>query len=237
MAVSLLKTFVVASSLSLVLVGCGGGDGGSDSATSSTTSSSSTMTTTVSSTSSTSTTTQLSGTLSIVDSSGVEGLDVKCGSNELTTSEYGTFECTSYPVSAYLGDFKIGEVKEATIDNTIYTQDLLNVTRGATAHSEVTKISMILQSLDEDAQPLNGVTLKEDTLSLLSAHLSSDTNIAKLSFEDVEYIIEDVIKTRLSQNADSKLKAVDAITAQSNLTTKTASAPALTYTQRSVGRI
>ena len=173
-----------------------------------------------------------SGTLNVSDSSSIKGLTVTCASIEPRIFSDGSFECSDFPISVYIGEFKIGELQNTTFDNTFYTQDLLGVPRGATAHSEVTKISMILQSLDEDAQPLNGITLTEQSLSLLSAHLSSTTDLTVLSFEDIDSIIEEVITARLNQDPGSQLRAVDYITAQSNLTTKIAELPALTYVQR-----
>ena len=173
-----------------------------------------------------------SGTLNVSDSSSIKGLTVTCASIEPRIFSDGSFECSNFPISFYIGEFKIGEVQNTTIDNTFYTQDLLDIPRGATAHSEVTKISMILQSLDEDAQPFNGITLTDESLSLLSAHLSSTSDLTVLSFEDIDSIIEEVITARLNQDPGSQLRAVDYITAQSNLTTKIAELPALTYVQR-----
>ncbi len=228
----------VALSSILLLNACGGGGGDSGSSASSsapatTTPSSpavSTPTTTVKSTTTTPT------NLTITDSSGVSGLKVKCGSKNLTTNAAGGVDCTT-SISVYLGNFKLGEVKNIPADGYIFTQDILGVTRGAIANPEVTKVSMILQSLDEDAQALNGITLNAETLDLLGSHLSYSTKLTELSFEDVEYIINDVIETKKSQDENSKLNAVNYNTAQSNLATATAGAPALTYTQRSVGRI
>ncbi len=215
----------------LFLSACGGGESDSSSSTSTTNDATSATTPTTPTSAS-----LQSGSLSIVDAGGVEGLKVSCGTKELVTKAAGSLECSDSPIKIYLGDFKMGEIKSVPIDNAIYTQDILGVSRGAIAHPEVTKISMMLQSFDEDATPLNGITLAGDTLSLLSAHLSYDTKLTDLSFEDVNYIIEDVISTRLSQDETSKLLAVDYNTAQSNLTTKTAAAPALSYTQRASGR-
>jgi len=214
----------------LVLSACGGGGGGSSSSSSSTTAAPSSVTTPVTSV------VAKSGTVSIVDASAIEGLRVECGSEELYTGEEGEVVCDTFPLSVYLGEFKLGEVETLPLDNSLYTQDLLGVSRGATAYPEVTKISMLVQSLDEDANPLNGITLADDTLALLGSHLSYTTILSELSFDDISYIVEDVIATRLTQNENSKLKAVDYNTAQSNLTTKTAAAPALSYTQRAAGR-
>jgi len=208
--------------LLLTITGCGDGGSGGEGNSSPTSTSTSSV--------------SASDSLSVVDSSGIEGLKIICGTKEVSTGINGNFECTSLPIEVYLTDFKIGEVKSIPLDKTLYIQDILGVSRGAIADQDVMKISMILQSLDEDASPLNGITLTNDTLSLLSSHLSYDTNLTKLSLEDVNSIIEDVIASRLSEDKTSKLVAVDYNTAQSNLIIKTASAPAVSYAQRSAGR-
>lgn len=212
---TLLLTFL--TFLLLTISGCGGGSSGESNSSSTTNDSS-------------------SSSLSVVNSSGIEGLKIICAAKEVSTEIDGSFECNSLPIEVYIRDFKIGEVKNIPLDYTLYTQDILNVSRGAIADQDVMKISMILQSLDEDASPLNGITLTDDTLSLLSLHLSYDTNLSELTFEDINDIIKDVIASRLAEDKSAKLRAVDYNTAQSNLTIKTASAPALPYAQRSVGR-
>ena len=214
----------------LLFTACGGG---SDSAN--TTSSSSSLT-------STSTTNTLvssviqSGSLVVVDAGVVVGLSAKCSSINVPTVSDGSFRCSTTPIAIYLGDFKLGEVDTIPSDNSLFIQDLVGVSRAATSHPDVTKLSMILQSLDDDAQPLNGITLAQDTLSLLSSNLSSHGTLNTLTFEEVEQIINDVISTRLAQDEDSKLVAVDKITAHSNLTITTAGIPSPTYIQRAPGR-
>ena len=168
----------------------------------------------------------------LMDSAGINGLKVKCGELEMMSVLGGGIECSSVPISAYLGEFKIGEVSQLPTDGLIFTQDLLNVTRGAIAHSEVTKISMILQSLDEDAEPLNGIALSSKSLDLLYSHLNASSNLESLSIEDIDFIINEIIASRLAEDSSSKLKAVDFNTAQSNLATSVAKLPALTYEER-----
>ena len=174
----------------------------------------------------------ISPNIFLMDSAGINGLKVKCGELEMMSVLGGGIECSSVPISAYLGEFKIGEVSQLPTDGLIFTQDLLNVTRGAIAHSEVTKISMILQSLDEDAEPLNGIALSSKSLDLLYSHLNASSNLESLSIEDIDFIINEIIASRLAEDSSSKLKAVDFNTAQSNLATSVAKLPALTYEER-----
>jgi len=236
---TLIKTFILSSALSLLLVGCGGGGGGSTSSTSSAvTTPSNTIVAASIAPSNTGVSANVlpSGSLVVQDAGFVSGLRIECNNNEVTPATNGSFVCDAAPIAVYLGDFKIGEVREIPSDGFLYTQDLIGVSRGATSYPDVTKISMILQSLDDDAQPLNGITLKQDTLSLLSEHLSYSTKLNELSFDDVNNLIKDVIARRAEQDKNSRLKAVNSMTAQSNLTTAVAAAPAKSYTQRSLRR-
>ncbi len=231
-------TFILLSSL--LLSGCGGGGGDSASepaSTPSTTSSVQKTTTVTTSSTSSSSSTVLSRTGSIVDASGIEGLRVKCGTQETLSTTDGLFSCTNFPMDVYLGDFKLGSVQKLPLDKMVYTQDLLNIARGATTHPSATKISMLLQSLDSDSQVSNGIKISSDTLSIVNSYLSAYSKIEDISFEDLEYLIEDVVRESQTQNANSNLAFVNSSTAQNNLTTMTAQTAPLTYEQRSIGRI
>lgn len=213
--------------LMLLFNGCGGGES-SDSSTKVATTISPTVQTSISSS---------SEKPFILDAGPISGLKVICGLTELETDANGSTRCEGTPFSIYLGDFKVGDINSIPVDGLIYTQDLLHITRAALAYPEVTKLSMILQSLDEDAEPLNGITLDSKVLDLLGSHLNSSTILADLTFDNVESIIEDIIQTALTQNVNSQLKAVSYDTAQSNLAASISIAPALTYEQRESGGI
>ncbi len=231
-------TFILTSTL--LFSGCGGGGGGSSASTAPTSSSSTSTTQTTSSTStqtSTPSTLVVSRTGLLVDASGIEGLRVVCGREESLSSKDGAFNCSKFPMSVFLGEFKLGEISELPVDKTIYTQDLLNIARGATTHPEVSKISMLLQSLDSDAVATNGLTITPEVVALLNSHLSSYSKLEDISFEDLEYIIEDVVRESQTQNSTSNLQAYTKRSAQNNLTSRTAQTPALTYEQRAIGRI
>ena len=178
-----------------------------------------------------------SGNLILMDAGAISGLKVMCNLTELVTGSDGFIECEETPITAYLGEFKVGDVDGVPIDGLIYVQDLLHLTRTDIAHPEVTKLSMILQSLDKDADPLNGITLDSNVLDLLSSHLNAYTVLESLTFVNVASSIDEIIQAALSQDSTSKLKAVSYDTAQSNLATSVANAPALTYEQRVDGGI
>ena len=233
-----IKKIVLVVTSSLLLGGCGGGGGGgsSDTAPSSSPSATPTTKTTVSTpTSNTSYASSASAT--IVDASGVKGLKVVCNSKKVSTSQNGAFECTHFPIDIYLGSFKLGSVAQLPQNKIIYTQDIVGVARGATTNPTVTKISMLLQSLDNDANPSNGIELKQSSLDILNNYLPSNTTLGSVSFEDLTYMIEDTLRDIKTQDDASRLKLVDSTTAQYNLTAEVAKAPAVTSQQRSIGRI
>jgi hypothetical protein len=197
---------IIISTLMILLSACGGGE--SDG---SFTSSSTQTAISVSSTN-----------ITLMDAGAISGLKVMCGSTELVTDASGVVECQETPITVYLGEFKLGDVNSIPVDRLIYMQELLHLTRGEIAYPEVAKLSMILQSLDKDAYPLNGITLDSNVIDLLGSYLNASTILEDLSFDDVENIINDVIQAALSQDSSSKLQAVDYHTAQSNLATSVA---------------
>ena len=158
----------------------------------------------------------------IVDASGVTGLRVVCGAQESYSVADGAFECNQFPMSVYAGTFKLGEIAELPASGMVFTQDLVGVILGATTYPEVSKISMILQSLDEDANVENGIVLTSKSIEILNKYLSTDSILEEIAFEEIAIIIEDVIKSRLEQKSTVLLRAVDRATAQSNLTEMTA---------------
>jgi hypothetical protein len=170
----------------------------------------------------------------ILDAHGVQGLKVSCDGVDSFTKANGTFICKKFPMSVYLGEFKIGEIAELPLDKVVYTQDLLHIPRGATTHPDVTKMSLLLQSLDEDGYPLNGITLTEGTFSLLNSHLSQNDVLANIALEDIQYFIEDVITIKRERDPNALLQKVSVETAQDNLTHMVATSPALTYQTRSL---
>lgn len=168
----------------------------------------------------------------IVDAGPVEGLRVVCGSLEIITDSKGFFECEEFPMSVYLGEYKLGTVAKLPLSKIVFTQDILGVALGATTHSEVTKVSMILQSLDNNASPTEGISLTQDTLDTLNTYLSTDEPLEDISQRSLGRIIKNTIKDMQEYDENSQLTAVSKEEAQNNLTTMTSQAPTLTYEQR-----
>ena len=163
----------------------------------------------------------------ILDANGVQGLRIVCNNENKTifTEQYGLFQCKGETLNIYLGNFKLGSVSKIPKDKVIYTQDILNLPRAATMHPDVTKISMILQSLDEDADLNNGITITQKSIDLLDNELENFNDIQHLTIEDTNNIINNVINNRKTTNSNTELTKVTEKEAQINLTETLAHTP------------
>ena len=169
--------------------------------------------------------TQTDKTGLLMDAYGVQGLYVDCGTQKVVTNKDGLFTCTSTPLNIYLGSFKVGTLSQIPKDRIIYTQDILNLPRAATVHPDVTKLSMILQSLDEDANLNNGIDITTESMDILDNELANFTSIHQLTLDDTNQIIDNVIAERKANNPDVKLHKVSKKEAQINLTEALANTP------------
>ncbi len=169
--------------------------------------------------------TQTNQTALIVDAHGVEGLHITCQTNDVTTMKNGLFKCDGAPINISLGTFQVGTLSSIPQDKVIYTQDILNVPRAATTHPDVTKLSMILQSLDEDADLSNGITITQQSMDLLDNELTNFTDLHKMTITDVSKTIDNVITARKADDASTKLTKVSEKEAQINLTNALANTP------------
>jgi len=123
-----------------------------------------------SSTTDTTTDTTLS-TAYLVDSA-VVNADYDCISdNEYnkTTGPDGSFSCKNMSQIRFrLGELTIGEIDTVPADNYVFPQDLLHVTRDANLmDTNVTALAQLLQSLDEDQDPTNGIVIPDEVKSKL----------------------------------------------------------------------
>ena len=169
--------------------------------------------------------TQTDQTALIVDAHGVEGLHITCQTGDVTTVKNGLFKCDGTPINISLGTFQVGTLSSIPKDKIIYTQDILNVPRAATTHPDVTKLSMILQSLDEDADLSNGITITQQSIDLLDNELANFTNLHQMTIPDISTTIDNVITARKADDATVKLTKVSEKEAQINLTNALSNTP------------
>ena len=111
----------------------------------------------------------------------VEGLSFRCGTQTGVTDANGTF---TYIDSCPTIDFFIGKVKLGSIASTfsnehsvVYPSDLYALDRNETNSSRLTNALQLLQSLDMDDNPFNGITISENTTSILE-NLTSNIDLS-----------------------------------------------------------
>jgi hypothetical protein len=138
------KKLLMSSALAaLVLVGCGGGGSSSSSTT----------------------------TGYLVDSA-VANANYDCtadGSYNKTTGADGSFTCTNMSqVRFRVGNLVLGEIHALPSDKHVFPQDLVGVARDTGVNdARVIAMAQLLQSLDSDGNPSNGITIAEESKNLL----------------------------------------------------------------------
>lgn len=111
----------------------------------------------------------------------VAGLRYQTDSQQGTTDEQGSFAYRSdESVAFHLGDLKLGEAQGAAI---LTPLDLVS---GAEDHTDdaVTNIAVLLQTLDQDGNASNGITITSaiaDQVSLYADRLTFDMDYAAFS--------------------------------------------------------
>ena len=131
-----IKYITVITVMALILNACSGGD----TSTSNTTDSG---------------TPAVSGVL--IDSP-VAGAKYVCGNVTNFTGKDGSFFCENTPIQFYVGSVKLGEIQQLPQDAYVTPQDLANVQRDV-FNDEVSKIAVFLQSLDNDGEMEESITL------------------------------------------------------------------------------
>jgi len=102
----------------------------------------------------------------VLTDSPVAGATYECGATVDTTDANGSFECDTLPVSFYVGGVKLGEIDTLPADGNVTPQDLAGVSRDSYTE-EVEKIAVFLQSLDDDGDINETITLDNDVIAEL----------------------------------------------------------------------
>ncbi len=127
----------------------------------------------------------------VVDSE-VEGLEYQCTGLIDYTDKNGTLECSHMPIAFLVGEIKLGIIYKIPKDGIILPQDIVNVPRDKVYNKDVIKILTILQSLDSDKNPENGIQITKETRDKLSKLPVID--IKKYSLDEIKELIETQIE-------------------------------------------
>jgi hypothetical protein len=121
----------------------------------------------------------------VVDSE-VEGIEYQCSGLIGYTDKNGTLTCSHMPLAFKIGEIRLGRIYEIPEDGIILPQDIVNVDRSDVNNTDVIKVLTILQTLDEDKNPENGITITKETRDKLSDVI---INVKKENLENIKEII------------------------------------------------
>ena len=142
---------------------------------------------------------------SSISDSKIEGLTYTCGTTTGTTNKDGIFKYTSdcSVVEFSIGSIKIGSINTNNINgqSTIYPSDLLGLDRNDTNNTQLINILQVLQSLDNDGNPNNGILIDSNTTNNLTGISPIDLDSNETNSSDISTIIENTTgKTLIKQD-------------------------------------
>ena len=143
----------------------------------------------------------------------VSGLDYLCDYIDKKTNSRDYFNCQSTVVNFYLGNLKLASIQKMTDDYLVFPQDILDQPRIAALHPEVTKIAILLQSLDSDQGSTNGIDIKQDTIEILNQVIAQGVDIQSFSIDK----LKQKINTIISKNTQESLQPVSTQQAQDHM--------------------
>ena len=127
----------------------------------------------------------------------VQGVEYRCGNFVKFTDSNGTFLCSTLPVSFYIGAIQLGKIHKLPNDKQIFPQDLADVNRSDVNNSQVLKLALLFQSLDNDSNASNGIVIDEKiadmfTQEIIVENLSLEVLKEKIQEQHKEIVFQDL---------------------------------------------
>ncbi len=104
----------------------------------------------------------------LVDSP-IAGVHYSCGDITGTTLSTGEFSCKTVPVTFKIGGLTLGTISAFTADKKVYPQDLVGVPRTNFSDEKVIGLTRLLQSLDDDGNITDAITIPSGVASKFAA--------------------------------------------------------------------
>jgi ELWxxDGT repeat protein len=170
----------------------------------------------------------------LIDSA-IEGIDFTCGTITGTTDSEGkfTYDTTKCPtgVEFKLGSLSLGTINPSAINTDTYLtiQELAGTTRDNVTDGNVTKLAVLLQSLDDDNDPTNGIyitqtiknaiTLDGNISAKTDSELSAEISARGKTEKDVNVALAHLLETTRAK--DSSVAPITITPRDFNLTSVT----------------
>lgn len=129
----------------------------------------------------------------VVDSE-VEGLEYQCAGLFEYTDKNGSISCNHMPVAFMLGQIKLGLLYEIPQDSLVLPQDIVNVPRENGDDKNLIKVLTLLQSLDEDQNPENGIKIPLE----IHKKLTTFIDIKEMKIEEIQELVEHQLERNIT---------------------------------------
>ena len=98
------------------------------------------------------------------------------------------------PVAFMLGQIKLGLLYEIPQDSLIFPQDIVNVPRENGDDKNLIKVLTLLQSLDEDKNPENGIKIPLEVHKKLTTFI----DIKEMEIEEIQELVENQLERNIT---------------------------------------
>ena len=148
----------------------------------------------------------------VIDSA-VSGLEVECAGSVKYTPTDGSVECLHMPLGLKLGEIKLGIVYDMPEDGIILPQDIVNVPRANITDKNVVKLLVLLQSLDKDHNPDNGIEITKETRDKLNTFI----DLEQTSLADIKDLVEAQLGETVFKNKKDAIEHLEKSMKQYNI--------------------
>ncbi|MCK4442650.1 MAG: hypothetical protein KAU90_11645, partial [Sulfurovaceae bacterium] len=115
----------------------------------------------------------------------IANMNYQCGDIKAKTQKDGKFKCHKLPIIFRIGDIEVGTLDKITSDFKVYPQDLAGKNRDNFSDSNVLKIASFLQSLDDDGDISDTITISDNI------KIDGSYKLDEMSQEEVTKLLED----------------------------------------------
>ena len=112
---------------------------------------------------------------------------------------------TGSTITFTIGGITLGRITDVNKDQFVFIQDLFKVDRKETYNESVLRIARILQSLDEDGDPSNGIKIIESTRSRIKDAVDSGVDLGLLTDKELEDNFKSITGKELISASDAKI--------------------------------
>jgi hypothetical protein len=117
----------------------------------------------------------------------VEGVEYLCAGLRKITDKDGNIYCEHTPFAMKIGEIVLGNMEKLPSDGILLPQDLVGASRNDLNNENVKKLIILLQSLDADKNPSNGITITKEIRDNLKAKV---VFLKDLTLEELKSFVE-----------------------------------------------